>query len=120
MLETFMRRLAGAAMLDPTTYEDVEGDRFALPQAMAVVVLSSIAAGVGAKGMSGSGEAASFMVSATALALMVWATWAVLMYRSAPSYCRSRIRRSTRVSCCARSASRPRRASSRCSGSFQA
>lgn len=81
MLDTFMRRLVGAAMLDAATYEDVEADRLALPQAVAVVVLASIAAGVGARGMRGSSEAVSFMVSGSVLALIAWATWAALMYQ---------------------------------------
>ena len=45
---TFRERLIGAALLDPAVYEDVEADRSATLQAMAVVLLSSLAAGVGA------------------------------------------------------------------------
>ena len=37
-------------MLDSATYEDVERDRSATPQALLVVVLSSLAAGIGARG----------------------------------------------------------------------
>jgi len=81
MVDMFMRRLVGAAMLDAATYEDVEGDRRALPQAISVVVLSSIAAGIGAKGMSSEREAVMFMMTASAIALMAWATWALLMFQ---------------------------------------
>ena len=50
---TFFRRLMGAAMLDAGIYEEVEADRTATAQALAVVVFSSLAAGIGAKGMEG-------------------------------------------------------------------
>ena len=38
---TFLRRLVGAAMLDPATFEEIEADRTATRQAIAVVLLSS-------------------------------------------------------------------------------
>src|ERR1700682_1099319 len=53
MANTFVRRLVGAAMLNAGTYEEVEADRSAMPQALGVVVLASLAAGIGAKGLSG-------------------------------------------------------------------
>jgi hypothetical protein len=37
-----------AAMLDTTVYEEVEQDKGAIGQAVVVVILSSVAAGVGA------------------------------------------------------------------------
>ena len=43
----FLRRIVGAAALDARVYEEVEADESAIGQAMAVVVLSSLAAGVG-------------------------------------------------------------------------
>src|SRR5262245_39213228 len=48
MADTFIRRLMGAALLDPDTYEDVEADPTATPQAAAVIILASLAAGIGA------------------------------------------------------------------------
>lgn len=50
---TFLQRLVGAAALDATIYEEVESDPGATAQAMAVVVLSSMAMGIGARGLGG-------------------------------------------------------------------
>lgn len=81
MFDTFVRRLVGAAMLDAATYEEVEADRSALPQAIAIIVLSSVAAGIGAKSMGGGRDTLTFMVSASAIALLAWAAWATLMFQ---------------------------------------
>ena len=51
---TFLQRLIGAAALDAAIYEEVEDDRSATGQAMTIVVLSSIAAGIGARGFGSS------------------------------------------------------------------
>ena len=51
---TFLQRLIGAAALDTAIYEEVEADENATTQTCATVVLSSLAAGVGARGF-GSG-----------------------------------------------------------------
>ena len=48
----FLQRLIGAAALDVAIYEEVEADPKAGVQAAAVVVLSSLAAGIGARGFS--------------------------------------------------------------------
>lgn len=81
MYSTFIRRLVGAAMLDSATYEEVEADSRALPQAIAVIVLSSVAAGIGARGMAGAREVVGFVVTTTILALLAWTAWAFLMYQ---------------------------------------
>ena len=47
---TLLQRLIGAAALDAAIYEEVEADASALPQAFAIVVASSLAAGIGARG----------------------------------------------------------------------
>src|SRR6476661_2025270 len=75
----FVMRLIGAMALDPMTYEEVEGDRSATGQAMLVVVLSSVGAGIGARGL-GSGSAQS-MVFISALSLIAWVCWALLTYQ---------------------------------------
>ena len=75
----FVMRLIGAMALDPVTYEEVEGDRSATGQALLVVVLSSVGAGVGARGL-GSGSFES-MVFISALSLIAWASWALLTYQ---------------------------------------
>ncbi len=74
---TFLQRLIGAAALDAAIYEEVEADPSATGQAMSVVVLSSIAMGIGARGLGGGGSAiAVFGV----IALISWAAWALLMF----------------------------------------
>src|SRR5476649_1610898 len=56
----FVMRLIGAMALDPITYEEVEADHGANGQALLVVLLSSIGAGVGARGL-GSGSLRSMV-----------------------------------------------------------
>jgi ABC-type Na+ efflux pump permease subunit len=75
-MDTFTRRLVGASTLNPATYEEVEGDRSANAQALAVVLLSSIAAGIGARGFGASrpGDVLLFM----GIALVAWIAWATL------------------------------------------
>ena len=48
-------RMIRAAKLDVDLYEEVEADQGALGQAMVVVVLSSVAAGIGRFGQGGLG-----------------------------------------------------------------
>ena len=74
----FLRRVVGATVLDTSIYEEVEADRGATAQALAVVVVSSLAAGVGARGFGGGDAAAVTFFSA--VALMAWAAWALLVY----------------------------------------
>jgi len=45
-MTTFLQRLMGAAVLDATTYEGIEADRSLTGQAMLVVLLSALAAGI--------------------------------------------------------------------------
>src|SRR5471032_2479427 len=75
----FVMRLIGALALDPVTYEEVEADRSATGQALLVVVLSSVGAGIGARGL-GSGSLES-MVFISAVSLIAWASWALLTYQ---------------------------------------
>jgi hypothetical protein len=74
---SFLQRLVGAAALDAAIYEDVEADRRATAQAFAVVLLSSIAAGLGASGLSGGPVNVAFF---SMLALLSWAGWALVTY----------------------------------------
>lgn len=78
MFPLFLRRLMGAALLDHSTYEDVEADRRATPHAIAVVLLSSLAAGIGLAGPRGSGSAIALFAVTSVLALGVWATFALI------------------------------------------
>jgi hypothetical protein len=76
---TFPIRLIGAMALDPVIYEEVEADRGATLQAMLVVVLSSLSAGLGARGFgSGSLQGVLFI---SGLALVGWATWAIITFQ---------------------------------------
>jgi hypothetical protein len=80
MRTSFFHRLVGAAALDAATYEEVEADRSATPQALAIVVFSSLAAGIGAKGISGGAATLTFVAGASVIAMLAWATWALVMF----------------------------------------
>ena len=69
-------RMMRAARLDAALYEEVEADERALPQATAVVLLSSAAAGIGAMGQAG----IRGLFMATVLALVGWYIWAALTW----------------------------------------
>jgi len=75
---TFAERLVRAALLDPRVYEEVEADRGATGQAVAVVLLASVAAGIGLWGL-GVPDPRTF-VSHVIGALVGWIAWAVLTY----------------------------------------
>lgn len=69
-------RMIRAAKLDANLYEEVEADQGATGQALAVVVLSSVAAGIGtisAGGVSG-------IVLGTLVTLAGWYVWAYVTY----------------------------------------
>jgi hypothetical protein len=72
----FFDRIIRAAKLDTHLYEEVEADKGAMGQAMAVVVLSSIAAGATNLGKVGFGE----MFIGVVIALFGWFVWAYLTY----------------------------------------
>jgi hypothetical protein len=75
-MTTFAARLTGAAMLDVRIYEEVEADRAAMGQAILVVVLSSLAAGVGpALAQRGRG-----LLVGVAAALIGWLPWTWLTW----------------------------------------
>ena len=69
-------RMFRAAKLDARLYEEVEADTDATMQAMTVVVLAAIAAGIGSLG-SGSATA---IVTGTIVSLVGWLVWAFLTY----------------------------------------
>ena len=75
-MSSFVDRIIRAAKLDVNLYEEVEADKSALGQAMGVVVLSSIAVGLGSivkAGISG-------ILIGTILALVGWLIWSYLTY----------------------------------------
>lgn len=67
--------MIGAAKLDVQVYEEVEADTSATGQAMGVVLLSSLAAGIGKADLGFGG-----IVVAGIAALIGWVTWAALTY----------------------------------------
>lgn len=75
-MATFLNRMTGAALLNPAIYEEVEADRAATMQAIAVVALSSLAAGVGALGPAG--MRITTLAGISLLAFALWGIWALL------------------------------------------
>ena len=72
----FQDRMLRAAKLDVNLYEEVEADTGAIRQAMGVVVLSSIAAGIGSLGTGGLGG----ILMGTIAALIGWYVWAYITF----------------------------------------
>ena len=75
MNSIFINRIIRACKLDVSLYEEVEADKSATVQAALVVVLSSLAAGVGALSLG-----ASNFLMAPILSLVSWYVWAYLIY----------------------------------------
>ena len=75
-MNKFVDRIIRAAKLDVRVYEEVEADQTALNQSMKVVVLSSIAAGIGAISKSG----IVGIIVGTIVALIGWYLWAFIVY----------------------------------------
>lgn len=75
-MTNFKDRIVRAAKLDVRIYEEVEADKGALGQAVGVVALSSIAAGIGSIEQGGIGG----ILAGTASALIGWFIWAYLTY----------------------------------------
>ncbi len=75
-MASMVDRMIRAVKLDPQLYEEVEADKGALGQAMAVVVLASVAGGVGGGRLGG----LSGILIGTVGALIGWFIWAALTY----------------------------------------
>ena len=75
-MTNFLDRMLRAAKLDVNLYEEVEADTGAMRQAIGVVVLSSIAAGIGSIATGGLGG----ILMGTIAALIGWFVWAFLTY----------------------------------------
>jgi hypothetical protein len=73
-MASFSDRMIGAAKLDVHTYEEVEADTTAMGQSMLVVVLSSVAAGIG------SGAGIVGLVVGSLAAMIGWFVWAYVTY----------------------------------------
>ena len=75
-MASLMDRMIRAAKLDVHLYEEVEADTGAMGQAMGVVVLSSVAAGIGSIAIGG----LRGILIGTIIALIGWYVWAYLTY----------------------------------------
>ena len=75
MTNLFLNRIFRAIKIDIELFEEVEKDKQATFQAGAVVVLSSLAAGVGSIHLG----ASNFLI-APALSLLSWYVWAYVIY----------------------------------------
>ena len=76
MMSLLTDRMIRAAKLDVNVYEEVETDKSAMGQAMWVVGLSSVAAGIGSIGTTG----VSGLLIGTIVALIGWFVWAFITY----------------------------------------
>ncbi len=75
-MSSIQDRIIRAAKLDAKLYEEVEADQGAMGQAIAVVVLSGVAAGIGNSANGG----LSGTIIGTIGALIAWYVWALLTY----------------------------------------
>ncbi len=75
-MQIYLDRIVRAAKLDVNLYEEVEADKGAMSQAMGVVVLSSVAAGIGSIGTMGT----KGIIIGAITALIAWYIWAYITY----------------------------------------
>jgi hypothetical protein len=75
-LVQFIARMIRAAKLEPYLYEEVRTDKSATSQALMVVLLSSLAASIGAFTHAGLGG----LVVGGPVALLAWYAWAFMIY----------------------------------------
>jgi hypothetical protein len=69
-------RMKGAALLDVATYEEVEADTTATPQAAGVVAIVAVASAIGALGHAGPGGFIGGLIAA----FIGWLLWAGVTY----------------------------------------
>ena len=75
-MNNLLNRIARALRLDPGLYEEVERDRNAMGQAMLVVVLSAVAAGIGMY----SDSSLLGLIGDIIIALIGWFLWAYIAF----------------------------------------
>ena len=75
-MASFTERMMGAALCDVATYEEVEHDKNALGQAAVVVILSGLAAGIGALNTGG----LTMFLGGASRAILSWVIWALITY----------------------------------------
>ncbi len=74
MTNQLIQRMIRAARLESSLYEEVEHDTAATQQSLIVVVLASIASGIGGVG------GGSALIFSTIVALIGWFLWAAVIY----------------------------------------
>ena len=114
-LGTLAYRALGAAVLERGTYEGIEHDRRATGQAVVVVVAASLAAGIGA---AGGHPQPVVLMAVTALALVTWVSWAMIVLHIGGRYFAERQTHVDLASSCGRPASPHRPGFSRSSRRF--
>ncbi|MFC1586358.1 YIP1 family protein [Fibrobacterota bacterium] len=75
-MSSFKDRIFRALKLDASLYEEVEADKSAIIQATGIVVLSSLASGIGSVGLGGF----KGLFTGTLVALVGWYVWAYIIY----------------------------------------
>lgn len=75
-MSSLTQRMLGAARLNTAIFEEVEADRTATPQALIVVVLASVAMGIGGMYFGGLGLVLTGILGA----VLGWALWAALIW----------------------------------------
>lgn len=75
-MSNFKERIIGAARLNIKIYEEVEADKSAIWQAMGVIILSSVAAGIGLVTKGGS----IGIIKGALGALLSWLIWSYITY----------------------------------------
>jgi hypothetical protein len=76
IMASLIDRMVRASKLDVNLYEEVEADKGSMGQAITVVVLSSVASGIGTIGIMG----LQGLIVGTISALLGWFVWAYLTY----------------------------------------
>jgi hypothetical protein len=74
-MASFTDRMIGAAKLDVHIYEEVEHDVNAMGQAIGVVVLAAVSAGIGSLGSGPSG-----LLTGSLMAIVSWVIWSAIIY----------------------------------------
>jgi len=77
MDSSLVQRMIGAARLDSATYEEVERDKSATQQALIVVILAAVAAGIGALGSDDVGQG---IIGGVIGSVVGWAVFAAAVY----------------------------------------
>ena len=73
-----LQRMIGAARLDVHTFEEVENDQSATKQAMLVVLIVSLATGIG--GLTQGSDIVRNFLAGIVLGIIGWALWAFITY----------------------------------------